>query len=183
MPGDIGYYTVPVILSMDGVSKQVNSSLGKVFQGVGKKAGKDVSSGLKSTEADLKKASDAYTKFQDKASDALGKVRTEESKLAKLREQGTGGPQLVAAEERLATARRNSARAITDARRGAARGGRRRRQSARQARRARRYRHQSRPGDCRRGYRCRDGRDRRHRGARSRGRCRGERTLRPRCHV
>jgi phage-related minor tail protein len=117
MPGDIGYYTVPVILSMDGVSKQVNSSLGKVFQGVGKKAGKDVSSGLKSTEADLKKASDAYTKFQDKASDALGKVRTEESKLAKLREQGTGGPQLVAAEERLATARRNSARAITDAKR------------------------------------------------------------------
>jgi len=34
---DVGYYTLPVILSMEGIDKQVNSKLGKAFEGIGKK--------------------------------------------------------------------------------------------------------------------------------------------------
>ena len=37
---EIGYYTLPVILSMEGVEKQVSSKLSRAFGDVGKKAGK-----------------------------------------------------------------------------------------------------------------------------------------------
>jgi phage-related minor tail protein len=114
------YFVVPTILSFDGVDKQVNSKLGKVFGDFSKKGGKDLSKGigegLKSTEADVKKAADAYNKLRDKAEDALGRVRKEEAALQDLRDKGiSSGARFVAAEERLAAARRNSTRAVRDA--------------------------------------------------------------------
>ena len=113
---DIGYYTIPVILSMEGIDKQVNSKLGKGFGDVGKKASKALGDGLKTTEADIKKATDNYQKFRDKAEDALGKVRKDEAALQDLRSKGiTSGSRWVAAEERLATSRRNSTRATKEA--------------------------------------------------------------------
>jgi hypothetical protein len=104
---DIGYYTLPVILSFEGVEKQVTSKLSRAFGDVGKKSGKALADG---TEAEVKRASDAYGKLRNKAEDALGKVRVEEEKLAAARAKGNNA-QTVAAEERLNKARRDSAAA------------------------------------------------------------------------
>lgn len=115
---DIGYYTLPVILSFDGVDKQVNGKLEKVFGDTGKKASasfsKAAGSGLKDLEADVAKAAAAYDKLKDKAEDSLGKVRTAEAALVQARNSGNNA-RVVAAEEKLATARRNSVRATADA--------------------------------------------------------------------
>jgi phage-related minor tail protein len=103
---DVGYYTLPVILSFDGVEKTVNSKLGKAFGDVGKRSSKAFADG---TEVDLKRATDAYGKLRDRAADALGKVRVEEEKLNKARAGGKSD-QIAAAEERLSKARRDSTR-------------------------------------------------------------------------
>lgn len=108
---DVGYYTLPVILSMEGVERSTNSKLSKIFGDVGKKAGKSMADGA---EADIKRATDAYAKLRDRAQDALGKVRVEEEKLAKARAGGKQD-QIVAAEERLNKARRDSARVNREA--------------------------------------------------------------------
>jgi hypothetical protein len=119
--GDLGYYAMPVLVSFEGIDKQVNDGVGKALGrlgDIGKRSGKDLGKGLgdglKSTEAEVKKAADAYAKLRDKAADALGKIRTEEEKLAKARAGGKND-QIVAAEERLAKARRDSARASREA--------------------------------------------------------------------
>ena len=104
---DIGYATLPVILSFEGVEKQVTSKLSKAFGDVGKKAGKALSDG---SAEEVNKLSAAYGKLRDRAEDALGKVRVEEEKLAKARAGGKAD-QIVAAEERLNKARRDSASA------------------------------------------------------------------------
>lgn len=115
---DIGYYTLPVILSFDGVDKQVNSTLGKAFGTAGSKAGKDFSKGagdgLKALQREVDAASKSYEKLNDRAKDALGKVRVEEEKLAKARQSGKAD-MIVAAEERLAKARRDSTRVSKEA--------------------------------------------------------------------
>ena len=103
---EIGYYTLPVILSMEGVEKQVSSKLSRAFGDVGKKAGKALSDG---SEEEVKKAIASYGKLRDKAQDALGKIRIEEEKLNKARAAGKPD-QIIAAEERLAKARRDSNR-------------------------------------------------------------------------
>lgn len=108
---EVGYYTLPVILSFDGIEKSVNSKLGKAFKDVGKKSSKALADG---TEADLKRAADAYGKLRDKAEDALGKVRVEEEKLKKARDSGKAD-QITAAEERLNKARRDSRRITSEA--------------------------------------------------------------------
>lgn len=111
---DIGYYTLPVILSFDGVEKQVTSKLGKAFGDVGKKSSKALAD---NTEADLKRATDSYEKLRNKAADALGKVRVEEEKLKKAREGGKAD-QIAAAEERHNKALRDSASASRAAKAG-----------------------------------------------------------------
>ena len=103
---EIGYYTLPVILSMEGVEKQVSSKLSRAFGDVGKKAGKALADG---SEEEVKKAIASYGKLRDKAQDALGKIRIEEEKLNKARAAGKPD-QIIAAEERLAKARRDSNR-------------------------------------------------------------------------
>ncbi|MCV7358476.1 hypothetical protein [Mycolicibacterium fluoranthenivorans] len=112
------YYTLPVIASFEGIDKQVESKLSKVFGGIGKKAGGEMAAGaadgLKALEREVEAASKAYQKLKDKADDALGKVRVEEEKLAKARAGGKSD-QIAAAEERRAKALRDSARAAKDA--------------------------------------------------------------------
>lgn len=108
---DIAYYTLPVILSFEGVEKQISSKLGKAFGDVGKKSSKALAD---ATEDELKRASDSYDKLRNKALDALGKVRVEEEKLAKARTAGKSD-QIAAAEERLAKARRDAATVNRDA--------------------------------------------------------------------
>lgn len=108
---DIGYYTLPVILSFEGVEKQVTSKLTKAFGDVGKKSSKAMAD---ATEADVNRAAAAYGKLRDKAADALGKVRVEEEKLKKARDGGKAD-QIAAAEERLNKARRDAERANRDA--------------------------------------------------------------------
>lgn len=115
---DVGYYTLPVILSFEGVDKQVNGKLDKAFGDVGKNAStslaKGASPGLKALETDVNKAAEAYSKMRDKAEDSIGKVRTAEASLAQAR-NGSNPSRIIAAEEKLATARRNSTRAVNDA--------------------------------------------------------------------
>ena len=111
---DVGYYTLPVILSFDGIEKSVNSKLGKAFGDVGKRSSKALADG---TEADLKRATDAYQKLRNKAEDALGKVRVEEEKLKKARAGGKTD-QIAAAEERLNKALRDSKSATSAAKDG-----------------------------------------------------------------
>ncbi|SCX06005.1 hypothetical protein [Mycolicibacterium fluoranthenivorans] len=116
---DLGeYYTLPVIASFEGIDKQVESKFSKVFGSLGKQATTEISrgagDGLKALEREVESASKAYEKLRDKASDAVGKVRVEEEKLAKARAAGKSD-QITAAEERLAKARRDSARATREA--------------------------------------------------------------------
>ena len=108
------YYTIPVILSFDGIEKSVNSKLSKAFGDVGKRSSKALADG---TEADLKRATDAYQKLRNKAEDALGKVRVEEEKLKKARAGGKT-EQIAAAEERLNKALRDSKSATSAAKDG-----------------------------------------------------------------
>lgn len=115
---ELGYYTLPVIASFEGIDKQVNSKLSKAFGIAGKQAGAELAQGagdgLKALEREVESAGKAYQKLRDKASDAIGKVRVEEEKLAKAREAGKAD-QITAAEERLAKARRDSVRATREA--------------------------------------------------------------------
>jgi hypothetical protein len=111
---DVGYYTLPVILSFDGIEKSVNSKLGKAFGNVGKSSSKALAD---ATEADLKRAADSYQKLRNKAEDALGKVRVEEEKLKKARAGGKT-EQIAAAEERLNKALRDSRSATSAAKDG-----------------------------------------------------------------
>ncbi|MGJ6124910.1 transglycosylase family protein [Mycolicibacterium sp. Y3] len=118
MAEELGYYTLPVIASFDGIDKQVNSKLSKAFGVAGKQAGaemaKGAGEGLKVLEVEVENATKSYQKLRDKAADALGKITVEEAKLAKARDAGKAD-QITAAEERLAKARRDSARATRDA--------------------------------------------------------------------
>jgi hypothetical protein len=45
MPG-IGYYTLPVILSFQGIDKQINTALGDKLKPAAKKAGEDIAKGV-----------------------------------------------------------------------------------------------------------------------------------------
>lgn len=119
--GELGWYALPVVPAFEGGDKAVNDGMGKLLGklgDLGKKSGaslgKGLGDGLKSAEAEVKKATEAYEKLRDKAADALGKVRTEEEKLAKARAGGKTD-QIVAAEERLAKARRDATRVNKEA--------------------------------------------------------------------
>ncbi|TXH20716.1 MAG: hypothetical protein E6R06_21540 [Mycobacterium sp.] len=116
---DIGYYAMPVILSFDGVDAKVNKGLGAKLGLAGKKAGQDfgknMADGMKSSESAMKAATDNYKKLADKQADASGKVRSAEAALKGLRELGANNSRIVAAEERLSKARRDEARATSEA--------------------------------------------------------------------
>lgn len=114
---DIGYYTLPVMLSFDGVDRKVNNALSKGLGAAGKKGGQDFGKQFTgASEAELKKLGDAYGKLADRQKDASGKMRAEEAKLEDLRKRGiTSGARYVAQYERAEKAKRDEARATKTA--------------------------------------------------------------------
>jgi TP901 family phage tail tape measure protein len=115
----IGYATLAIIPSLEGVSKSIDKQLEGPLRASGKQGGKalakGVGEGLKDLEQSVDSASKAYGRLKDKASDALGKVRSDEAALQRLRDTGASNDRVIRAEERLATSRRNSARANREA--------------------------------------------------------------------
>jgi phage-related minor tail protein len=116
---EVGYYTLPVILSFDGVDKQVNKSLGGSLGAAGIKGGKafgkGVADGVKASQSDVKAALDGYSKLYDRQADAAGKLKSELAKLQDLQTKGVSGGRLVAQSERVEKARRDETRAVKDA--------------------------------------------------------------------
>lgn len=115
----IGYATLQLIPSLDGVSSAIDKQLGGTLKAVGTKGGKDfakaVGDGMQGLQAQVDAAAKAYDRLKDKASDALGKVRADEAALNRLRESGASDDRIIRAEERLAKSRRDSARASREA--------------------------------------------------------------------
>ncbi|WP_374159074.1 transglycosylase family protein [Mycobacterium sp. G7A2] len=115
---DIGYYTLPVILSFEGVDRQVNKTLGKSLGTAGEQGGKEfaegVAGGIKRGERDVERALGKYERLYDKVADATGRVRTEQAKLDSVMNSGNQA-RIIAQTEKLEKARRDEARAIKDA--------------------------------------------------------------------
>ncbi|WP_051159105.1 hypothetical protein [Tsukamurella sp. 1534] len=111
----IGYATLQIIPSLDGVSGAVQKQLGFLPQ-MGKTAGKALGDGLASGVDDAaKRVEQATAKIEaanKKVEDSAGKVRVAEAQLQALRDKGiTDVGRLAAAEEKLAAAQRNAATA------------------------------------------------------------------------
>ena len=113
------YYALPVILSFDGVDKQINASLGKAFGGgkkFGAQLGKDIAAGVKSTEADLKRMFDNQAKLADKAADATDKLKVAQAGYNELVEKGVkSGKRFEAAKAAVAKATRDELRMTKEA--------------------------------------------------------------------
>lgn len=114
------FYTIPVILSFEGIDKQVNRSLGGAFKGVGQKAGRDLgkaaAEGVKASEADVKKAFDNHAKLADRAADATGKLKTAQAGYQDVLDKGIqSGKRYESAKAAAEKAARDEARAIRQA--------------------------------------------------------------------
>lgn len=115
----IGYATLQVIPSLQGIEGAISSSLGGV-DAAGRKAGaslgQSMAAGIDSQKAAIAAAADKVAKARDKEADAAGKVRTAEAQLATLRDKGvTDAGRLTAAEERVEKAKRDSTTASKSA--------------------------------------------------------------------
>jgi hypothetical protein len=92
---DVGYYSLPVILSFQGVDKQVNTTLGRTLGTAGVKGGKEfgqgIAAGVTASEADVKRGLDKHVKLTDKVADATGRVCAEQAKLNDLQAKSIGG--------------------------------------------------------------------------------------------
>lgn len=114
------YYAIPVLLSFDGIDKQVNSAIGKTVTVAGTKAGKDfgdaLASGVKASQSEVKRALNDYTKLYDKAADAADKLKVAEAGLKELQDKGiTSGKRYEAAIAAKNKARRDEKRIIGEA--------------------------------------------------------------------
>lgn len=74
MPGsDIGYYTLPVILSFKGIDKQVEDALGDTLKSAAKKAGDDFAKGVtEGAKTGGKAAADSISKPVTKSAEKVG---------------------------------------------------------------------------------------------------------------
>lgn len=87
----IGYAVMPVIPSLDGVSKSIDKQLGFLpgqGKSVGKKLGASIAEGVRAAEADVKRAFDNQAKFADRAADATGKLKVAQAGYQDLIEKG-----------------------------------------------------------------------------------------------
>lgn len=91
----------------------------RVFADAGKSAGKSFSDsftdGARDVDQAVKKIGDKASDAYDKARDAAGRLRSEEEKLNKLRQDGASNDRVVSQVERVEKARRAEVRAIRDA--------------------------------------------------------------------
>lgn len=108
----IGYATLQVIPSMQGVAGNLSSQVAGPFRAVGAQAGEAVASGLESAQARVAAASGKLAAARDKEADAAGKVRVAEAQLQALLDKGvTDAGRLAQARERVAKAQRDGIRA------------------------------------------------------------------------
>lgn len=112
---NIGYATLSIIPSLDGLSKAVDSQLGGLVS-QGKKAGKQLGSGIadgvQQAEAAVKRSTDKIVALQDKQATAADKVRLAEEKLTEAREKGLTGSRLTTAQNAREKALRDEAAAL-----------------------------------------------------------------------
>ncbi|WP_280248552.1 phage tail tape measure protein [Nocardia abscessus] len=116
MTEPIAYAALQIIPSLDGVQSAIDGQLAGPLvssgRSAGRAAGRAVASGLEAARAEVARASQALAAARDKEADAAGKIRVAEAKLEELRAKGNASAsQLARAEEALATAQRNGARA------------------------------------------------------------------------
>lgn len=118
----IGYATLQLIPSLDGVSKAVDKQLG-FLPGRGKAAGKQlgagIADGMRAAEADIKRAFENQAKLADRAADATGKLKVAQAGYQDLVEKGVrSGQRYERAKEAVEKATRDetrATRAATDA--------------------------------------------------------------------
>ena len=108
----VGYATLPIIPSLQGISPRIGASLRIPLADAGKAAGKaagdGIASGVEESKAKVEKATAAVAAARNKEADAAGKVRVAEAQLQTLRDKGVSDAgRLATAEERLAAAKRN----------------------------------------------------------------------------
>ncbi|CAM3810358.1 aggregation-promoting factor C-terminal-like domain-containing protein [Tsukamurella ocularis] len=113
----IGYATLQIIPSLDGVSAAVQRSLGSVLPGIGRAAGRslgeDLAAGVDQAKTKVEAASAKIVAANKKVEDQAGKVRVAEQQLQALRDRGvTDAGRLAAAEEKVASAQRNHTAAL-----------------------------------------------------------------------
>lgn len=91
----------------------------KAFADAGKNAGQAFtgafSDGARDADQAVKKVADRASDAYDKARDAAGRLRAEEEKLKRLRDEGASNDRIVAQAERVEKARRAEVRAVRDA--------------------------------------------------------------------
>lgn len=109
----IGYATLQIIPSIEGLANAVSTQVGAPLVSAGKKAGADmgkaVGDGLASAKAAVESASQKLADARRKEMDAADKVGVAEAKLQTLRDKGvTDAGRLAAAEAAVAKAKRDS---------------------------------------------------------------------------
>lgn len=102
---DIGYYTLPVLVSFEGIEGKVNKELTSKLGVAGKKGGKDfgdgvasgVADGMKAAEQAVERSTKKITQLKDKVANASDAARLAEQKYQEAVEKGLKGSRLTAA--------------------------------------------------------------------------------------
>lgn len=111
---------IPIGAAADHRSwKRVADDATRTFGNAGKDAGRDFANALagssKDVEKSLKRMSDRASDAYDKAASAVGKLKSEESELQRLRDRDADGARIIRQTEKVNDARRAEARAVRDA--------------------------------------------------------------------
>lgn len=100
---EVGRYVLPIMPSIEGIGPEIDSKLGRAFQGISKQASHALSTGVKDGVAEAERAvrasSNKIAALRDKEADAAGKLRVAEERLKEVREKGSSGSTLARAEE------------------------------------------------------------------------------------
>jgi hypothetical protein len=115
----IGYATLQIIPSLDGVSKSVDKQLGFLpgrGKTVGKQLGASIAEGVRASESDVKRAFDNQAKLADRAADATGKLKVAQAGYQDLVEKGVrSGQRFERAKAAVEKATRDETRATRSA--------------------------------------------------------------------
>lgn len=99
--------------------KRVSDDATRTFGNAGRDAGREFAQALsgssKEVEQALKRMGDKASDAYDKAADSVGRLKSEEAQLQRLRDSDADGARIVRQAERVETARRAEARAVRDA--------------------------------------------------------------------
>ncbi|AMT72039.1 phage tail tape measure protein [Mycobacteroides immunogenum] len=111
---------IPIGAAADHRSwKRVADDATRTFGNAGKDAGREFANALsgssKEVEQSLKRMGDRASDAYDKASDAVGRLKSEEAQLQRLRDSDADGARVIRQAEKVETARRAESRAVRDA--------------------------------------------------------------------